>query len=56
MRLRVAFMGTPDFAVPTLAAIRGQGHEVVKRYLLSEGFPCLDEFAPKLVLYLGMLR
>jgi methionyl-tRNA formyltransferase len=30
--MRVVFMGTPDFAVPTLAAIVGQGHEVVAAY------------------------
>ncbi len=30
--LRVAFMGTPDFAVPTLAEIIAQGHEVVCVY------------------------
>ncbi|MBB4038944.1 methionyl-tRNA formyltransferase [Microvirga flocculans] len=32
MSLRVVFMGTPDFAVPTLAEIVGQGHEVVAVY------------------------
>ncbi|KAA2244365.1 methionyl-tRNA formyltransferase [Salinarimonas soli] len=32
MSLRVVFMGTPDFAVPTLAEIVGQGHEVVACY------------------------
>ena len=32
MSLRVVFMGTPDFAVPTLAAIVGQGHEVAAVY------------------------
>jgi methionyl-tRNA formyltransferase len=32
MGLRVVFMGTPDFAVPTLAEIVGQGHEVVACY------------------------
>jgi methionyl-tRNA formyltransferase len=32
MTLRVVFMGTPDFAVPTLAEIVGQGHEVVAVY------------------------
>jgi len=32
MTLRVVFMGTPDFAVPTLAEIVGQGHEVVACY------------------------
>jgi methionyl-tRNA formyltransferase len=32
MTLRVVFMGTPDFAVPTLAEIIGQGHEVVACY------------------------
>lgn len=32
MRLRIIFMGTPDFAVPTLAALVGGGHEVVAVY------------------------
>ena len=32
MSLRVVFMGTPDFAVPTLAEIVGQGHDVVAVY------------------------
>ena len=32
MSLRVAFMGTPDFAVPTLAAIAVAGHAVVAAY------------------------
>jgi methionyl-tRNA formyltransferase len=32
MSLRVIFMGTPDFAVPTLAEIVGAGHEVVAAY------------------------
>lgn len=32
MSLRVVFMGTPDFAVPTLTEIIGQGHEVVACY------------------------
>ena len=32
MSLRVVFMGTPDFAVPTLTEIIGQGHEVVSCY------------------------
>ncbi len=30
--LRVIFMGTPDFAVPTLSTIIGHGHEVVACY------------------------
>jgi methionyl-tRNA formyltransferase len=30
--MRVVFMGTPDFAVPTLAEIVGQGHEVAAVY------------------------
>ena len=30
--LRVIFMGTPDFAVPTLSTIVGHGHEVVACY------------------------
>ena len=30
--LRVVFMGTPDFAVPTLSEILGQGHEVAAVY------------------------
>ena len=32
MSLRLAFMGTPDFAVPTLAALIAQGHEIVAVY------------------------
>lgn len=32
MPLRVVFMGTPDFSVPTLAAIAAAGHEVVAVY------------------------
>ncbi|MEJ1159560.1 methionyl-tRNA formyltransferase [Prosthecomicrobium sp. N25] len=32
MSLRVVFMGTPDFSVPTLVEIVGQGHEVVAVY------------------------
>jgi methionyl-tRNA formyltransferase len=32
MTLRLVFMGTPDFAVPTLLALIGQGHEVVAAY------------------------
>ena len=32
MSLRVVFMGTPDFAVPTLSEIAGVGHEVVAVY------------------------
>ena len=32
MTLRVAFMGTPDFAVPTLAELIAQGHEIAAVY------------------------
>jgi methionyl-tRNA formyltransferase len=32
MTLRLAFMGTPDFAVPTLAALIGAGHEIACVY------------------------
>ena len=32
MALRLVFMGTPDFAVPTLGAIIGGGHEVAAVY------------------------
>jgi methionyl-tRNA formyltransferase len=32
MPLRLVFMGTPDFAVPTLVEIIGAGHEVVAAY------------------------
>lgn len=32
MSLRIVFMGTPDFAVPTLAEILGAGHQVVAVY------------------------
>ncbi|MET0606055.1 MAG: methionyl-tRNA formyltransferase, partial [Beijerinckiaceae bacterium] len=30
--MRIVFMGTPDFAAPTLAGIVGQGHEVAAVY------------------------
>jgi methionyl-tRNA formyltransferase len=32
MGLRLIFMGTPDFAVPTLAGLIGQGHEIAAVY------------------------
>ncbi|MBV8977876.1 MAG: methionyl-tRNA formyltransferase [Alphaproteobacteria bacterium] len=32
MTLRLAFLGTPDFAVPTLAALMTQGHEIACVY------------------------
>ncbi|HTO41966.1 MAG TPA: methionyl-tRNA formyltransferase [Rhizomicrobium sp.] len=32
MTLRLAFMGTPDFAVPTLAALIAQGHDIAALY------------------------
>jgi methionyl-tRNA formyltransferase len=32
MSLRIVFMGTPDFAVPTLSEIVGQGHDVIAVY------------------------
>ncbi|MGB6906519.1 MAG: methionyl-tRNA formyltransferase, partial [Methyloceanibacter sp.] len=30
--MRIVFMGTPDFAVPTLAAVLAAGHEVAAVY------------------------
>ncbi len=32
MALRLAFMGTPDFAVPTLAELIAQGHDIACVY------------------------
>jgi methionyl-tRNA formyltransferase len=32
MPLRLIFMGTPDFAVPTLLALQAAGHEIVAVY------------------------
>src|ERR1700749_1818208 len=32
MPLRLIFMGTPDFAVPTLLALHGHGHEIAAVY------------------------
>jgi len=32
MTLRIVFMGTPDFSVPTLAEIMGAGHEIAAVY------------------------
>jgi methionyl-tRNA formyltransferase len=37
MTLRIVFMGTPDFAVPTLAELIGQGHEIVAVYSQPPG-------------------
>ena len=31
MALRLAFMGTPDFAAPTLAELVGRGHQIAAR-------------------------
>src|SRR5262249_37181076 len=31
-RMRIVFMGTPDFAVPTLSAILAAGHKVAAVY------------------------
>src|SRR5882757_5275185 len=36
MPLRLVFMGTPDFAVPTLAEIVGRGHEVMAVYTRAQ--------------------
>ena len=30
--MRLAFLGTPDFAVPTLRALAEAGHEIVQVY------------------------
>ena len=30
--MRIVFMGTPDFAVPTLVELASRGHEVVAVY------------------------
>ncbi len=32
MTLRLAFLGTPDFAVPTLIELIGQGHDIAAVY------------------------
>ena len=32
MPLRLIFMGTPDFAVPTMLELAGRGHEIVAVY------------------------
>ena len=32
MPLRLIFMGTPDFAVPTLLELAGQGHDIAAVY------------------------
>ena len=31
-RLRIAFMGTPEFAAPSLRAIHAAGHDIVAVY------------------------
>ncbi|HFB98246.1 MAG TPA: methionyl-tRNA formyltransferase, partial [Bryobacterales bacterium] len=30
--MRIVFMGSPDFAIPTLEALHGGGHEIVAVY------------------------
>ena len=35
MPLRLIFMGTPDFAVPTLLELVAHGHEIVAVYTRS---------------------
>ena len=37
--MRLVFMGTPDFAVPTLIEIVGRGHEVVAVYTRAPSPP-----------------
>ncbi|MEM6665380.1 MAG: methionyl-tRNA formyltransferase, partial [Pseudomonadota bacterium] len=32
MSMRIVFMGTPDFSVPTLMELVGAGHEIVAAY------------------------
>ena len=32
MPFRLIFMGTPDFSVPTLLALSGQGHDIAAVY------------------------
>ncbi|NJS15732.1 MAG: methionyl-tRNA formyltransferase, partial [Sphingopyxis sp.] len=32
MTMRIIFMGTPPFAVPTLAALHGAGHDIAAVY------------------------
>jgi methionyl-tRNA formyltransferase len=47
MTLRIIFMGTPDFATPTLAAIAGQGHEIAAVYTRAPA-PAGRGMAPRL--------
>ena len=35
MSLRIIFMGTPEFSVPTLQSLKHAGHEIVAVYTLS---------------------
>ena len=44
--LRVVFMGTPDFAVPTLSEIVGQGHEVAAVYTRAPAAAGRGSLAP----------
>ena len=49
MTLRLAFMGTPDFAVPTLAELMGQGHDIVCVYTRAprpKGRGLAEELSP----------
>ena len=39
MPLRLIFMGTPDFAVPTLLELVGPGHEIAAVYTRAQNLP-----------------
>jgi methionyl-tRNA formyltransferase len=46
MTLRIVFMGTPDFSVPTLAEVLGAGHEVVAAYTQPAGRGMAERLSP----------
>ena len=46
MSLRLAFMGTPDFATPALAELVGQGHDIACVYTRPRRPPSVGPCTP----------
>ena len=44
--MRILFMGTPDFAVPSLEALVAAGHEVVGVFSQPDSISCLRLNSP----------
>src|ERR1700741_1007546 len=53
MPLRLVFMGTPDFAVPTLVELVGRGHDVAAGYTRAPQLGCFNLHASALPRWRG---